>query len=278
MEDSSRNEDSQLQKNNQRDKDEKKNANDKYYVHTKRPLLMGGADDDDEKQKCHKKKRKCIDLSDVPPQLPILKSQCKSVYYNKSRNKWKARISLDGKQHHIGTYDNEEEAAVDYARAVFKYEEGKVNARINLTDHIPPSSKNYQGVCFNQTKNKWMALVTIDGKNHCIGYYDNEGEAAIGYSRAIVKCRVDKQLKMSQKKTQQKFIDLTDVPPQLPILKHHDKGGSSKYQCVFFNKATKKWQAQIVLDGKKHSIGCYDNEEEAAVDYARAVHKYRHQK
>eukprot|EP00985_Skeletonema_marinoi_P020177 scaffold11861_cov187-Skeletonema_marinoi.AAC.1 len=215
-EDSNRNEDSRLQKNNQRDKDEKKNANDKYDVNTKRPLLTGGADDDERSRSATRRSENRGGSS-----------KYEGVYFNKSRNKWKARISLDGKQHHIGTYDNEEEADVDYARAVFKYEEGKVNARIDLTDHIPPSSKKYQGVYFNQTKNKWIGLVTIDGKNHCIGYYDNEGEAAIGYSRAIVKCRVDKQLKMSQKKTQQKFIDLTDVPPQLPILKRHDKGGSS---------------------------------------------------
>eukprot|EP00985_Skeletonema_marinoi_P033209 scaffold40726_cov117-Skeletonema_marinoi.AAC.1 len=138
-----------------------------------------------------------------------------STYFNKSKNKkWTAQIMIDGKQQNIGNYDNEEQAAVDYARALFKYRAGESrgNARIDLTDHIAPSSKNYQGVCFNQTKNKWMALVTINGKNHCIGCYDNEGDAAIGYSRAIVKCRVDK-LKISQKKTQQKFIDLTDVPP-----------------------------------------------------------------
>lgn len=28
---------------------------------------------------------------------------------------------IDGKQHYIGSYENEEEAAIDYARAVFKY-------------------------------------------------------------------------------------------------------------------------------------------------------------
>jgi len=28
---------------------------------------------------------------------------------------------MDGKRHYIGYYENEEEAAIDYARAVFKY-------------------------------------------------------------------------------------------------------------------------------------------------------------
>eukprot|EP00984_Skeletonema_dohrnii_P009856 scaffold3797_cov91-Skeletonema_dohrnii-CCMP3373.AAC.11 len=47
-------------------------------------------------------------------------------------------------------------------------------------------------------------------------------------------------------------IDLRDVPPQAPILKVTQGQGASKYQGV-----------------------SYDNEEEAAVDYARAEYKYR---
>jgi hypothetical protein len=71
-----------------------------------------------------------------------------------------------------------------------------------------------------------------------------------------------------------KFIDLTDVPPQPPILKSSSKNGTSKYEGVFFNKASTKWQARISVDGNRHYIGYYDNEEEAAIDYARAVSKY----
>ena len=39
-------------------------------------------------------------------------------------NKWQATITVKGKQRFIGYYDDEEEAAVDYARAVFKYKGG----------------------------------------------------------------------------------------------------------------------------------------------------------
>jgi hypothetical protein len=30
-----------------------------------------------------------------------------------------------------------------------------------------------------------------------------------------------------------------------------------------------------MIDGKVRQIGCYENEEEAAIDYARAVVKYK---
>ena len=66
-----------------------------------------------------------IDLSDVPRQQPIPKSigrikegssKYVGVYFNKQMNKWKAQIQIDYKQHHIGIYESEEEAAIDYAR------------------------------------------------------------------------------------------------------------------------------------------------------------------
>jgi hypothetical protein len=240
-----------------------------------------------------KKRPKFIDLTDVPPQSPIIKSSSKDgtskytgVCFNKASKKWVANISVDGKQHGIGCYDNEEEAAIDYARAVSKYggpvttprKGGKKVKRkfIDLTD-VPPqppilksSSKDgaskYLGICFDKEKSEWVARISVDGKRHYIGVYDNEEEAAIDYARAVSKYKGGKEVKP-------KFIDLTDVPPQSPILSSKD--GTSKYEGVFFNKASNKWQAQISFDGKRRYIGVYDNEEEAAGDYARAVLKYK---
>ncbi|KAK1733403.1 hypothetical protein QTG54_015962 [Skeletonema marinoi] len=73
--------------------------------------------------------KKCIDLSDVPPQLPIKSSRkngsskYQGVSFDKGWNKWRARIKIDGKSKFIGSYDSEEKAAIDYARAKFKYKE-----------------------------------------------------------------------------------------------------------------------------------------------------------
>ena len=74
-------------------------------------------------------------------------------------------------------------------------------------------------------------------------------------------------------------VDLSDVPPQPPIPKSdgHIKEGSSKYAGVTYSGGN-KWRAQITIDGKQRHIGCYENEEEAAIDYARAVFKYKRAK
>ena len=71
-------------------------------------------------------------------------------------------------------------------------------------------------------------------------------------------------------------IDLSDVPqlPPLPKNKGQVKEGASKYNGVYFHKASKKWLAQIKIEGKIHHIGYYENEEEAGIDFARALFKY----
>ncbi len=254
----------------------------------KRPLLTSDAFDTSEKTK-RLKGSKFIDLTDVPPQLPILKSKGKGgaskyigVCFDKSvntKNKWKTQIRIDGKKYDIGAYDNEEEAAVDYARAVFKYKgERQMQTVIDLTDvpqqvPIMSSKKNcssaYEGVYLHKATNKWKVQISIDGRQHYIGYYDNEEEAAVDYARAVFKYRPEDSQK--QKRT---VVDLTDVPQQVPIMSSK-KNCSSAYEGVSFDKAKNKWRATIVIDGKATYIGGYQNEEEAAVDYARAVFKYR---
>ncbi len=74
-------------------------------------------------------------------------------------------------------------------------------------------------------------------------------------------------------------IDLTGIPPQpaIPKCSGRVKDGASEYTGVGFHKQVVKWQAQIVIDAKKYNVGYYDNDGEAAVDYARALFKNRGQ-
>eukprot|EP00984_Skeletonema_dohrnii_P021544 scaffold10796_cov102-Skeletonema_dohrnii-CCMP3373.AAC.1 len=67
-----------------------------------------------------------VDLTGVPPQSPIPKSEGRikdgaskytGVSFNKAMNKWQAKIHIDGKARFIGSYEKDDKAAVDYARA-----------------------------------------------------------------------------------------------------------------------------------------------------------------
>ena len=272
-----------------------------------------------EVKKLQRAERFVIDLSDVPPQPPIPKckgegaSKYKGVSFDKPHNKWKARINIDGKQHHIGLYDDEEEAAINYARAFFKYKGQDVvdKARepnkltpaienssgpepgpsidIDLSDvppqlPIPKRARNmkegasqYAGAYFDKANNKWKAKIMIDGKQHHIGLYENEKEAAIDYARALFKYRGQQALdKARERKSSAPAIDLNDVPPQ-PLIHKLKWFGGSKYAGVSFKKSRNKWDASIMIMGKNRHIGYYEIEEEAAADYARAAFKYKGQ-
>lgn len=49
------------------------------------------------------------------------------------------------------------------------------------------------------------------------------------------------------------------------------KGGSSRFKGVYWNKAKRKWRAQIKFGGKEHNLGNFSSEEDAAVAYDRAA-------
>eukprot|EP00984_Skeletonema_dohrnii_P025863 scaffold15073_cov110-Skeletonema_dohrnii-CCMP3373.AAC.1 len=249
-------------------------------------------------KKCKEVDAFVLDLTDVPPQPPIPKSaghikeggsKYKGVYFNKQTNKWRVQIDIKGKNRTIGYYENEEEAAADYARAVFKYKnQAALGKAFDLTDvppqspipkragHMKEGSSKYIGVSFGKKSKKWHAKISIDGKKRYVGSYENEEEAGSDYARAVFKYKG--QAALGKAREQDSFIiDLSYVPPQPPIPKSCGcaiKEGASKYTGVHFNKQTNKWHALIMIDGKSLFIGSYDNEEAAAVDYARAEFKY----
>ena len=273
----------------------------------KRPLPSSSVADSNsnDNERVEKKRKRphafVFDLSDVPPQPPIPKSsrrvkkgtsKYQGVCFNKAASKWSAQLMVEGKPRCIGLYSDEEEAAVDYARAVFKYKggtQGKDNSFVMDLSDVPPQppipksasyikegASKYQGVCFNKRMNKWYAQISIEEKPRFIGYYDDEEEAAVDYARALFKYKPAGE-EIVKQQANSFVIDLSDVPPQPPIPKRkgYIKEGAAKYQGVTFNKAANKWQAKISIEGKQQYIGSYTSEEEAAVDYARAVFKYR---
>ena len=156
-----------------------------------------------------------IDLSDVPHKPPILKNDLSSAgYFDNSRNrpiknnsskytgvyyqgisKWKAQIMVDKSVRSIGYYDTEEAAAIDYARAAFKYKRTKLNNNIygglDLSN-IPEqqslitnanSKSGYKGV--KKMRDKWQArIVNLNGKYNTLGTFDSALEAAGIYARA----------------------------------------------------------------------------------------------
>jgi hypothetical protein len=138
------------------------------------------------------------ELKVVPPQPLILKnglmrskkgsSRYTGVYFEKAAKKWRAQIMIEGKVRMIGKYENEEDAAADYARAAFRYKKAKQQKEYGGLDlsGIPDqelirnekAQSGYRGV--KRNKKRWEAR--INNKN--LGTYDSKEEAAAVYARA----------------------------------------------------------------------------------------------
>ena len=143
-------------------------------------------------------------LREVTPQQNIFNRKRKSTAQGSrykgvgpKGDKWIAAIGYQGKNLHIGIYDDELEAAQAYdAAALTLYGEF---ARINgLLESVPPgfvlrsrnspiistNTSGYRGIY--KLGKRWIARIEVDGKCVSLGGFSNPEEAARAYDRAAI--------------------------------------------------------------------------------------------
>jgi hypothetical protein len=207
--------------------------------------------------------------------------------------RWHSRIRYDSTQHHLGTFDTKQEAALAYDREarqcgkekLLNYESIKAaeDAAVqSQAEHIlvhemcagpkprPPSG--FYGVCAD--RKRWRAKINYDGKVHHLGSFDTKQEAALAYDREARQCGEDKLLNYESIKAaedaavqaQAEHILVHDMcasplqPKPLPL-------PASGFYGVSANG--KRWQAKITYNRMQHNLGTFDTKQEAALAYDR---------
>jgi hypothetical protein len=59
-----------------------------------------------------------------------------------------------------------------------------------------------------------------------------------------------------------------------PVTNQQNHFNQTKAKGYYWNQKLNKWIAQIMLNGKKIHLGCFDNEEDARAAYLEAKEKY----
>jgi hypothetical protein len=198
-------------------------------------------------------------------------STYRGVYWNKGRGKqWVAQIKYDGKQHQLGYFEDEEEAARAYDRVArahkgekaqlnfpTKKEQAAEKAKQQRWITCGEAGSKYRGVHWHKRNGKWRATIRYDGKVHHLGCFEDDEVAARAYDRAARAHQGEK------------------AQLNFPAEGESGPAQSSKYRGVSWFKKNNKWQVQLYFDGKKHQLGYFEDEEDAARAYDRAARAHK---
>jgi hypothetical protein len=214
-------------------------------------------------------------------------SKYRGVSWCKRRRNWLAVIRHTGKTHYIGCFDDEEEAARAYDRAARKHRGDKATLNFPAEGEkgvLDSKRSKYRGVYWDKSNSKWKAQIHQAGKRHSLGSFDDEEEAARAYDRAAkvhygdtatLNFKHHHEEERECKEEEEEAKKSGGRPSSRKEGSWLSSSQTSKYRGVYWNKRDSKWNAQICQAGKQHSLGCFNDEEEAARAYDRAARAHR---
>ena len=123
----------------------------------------------------------------------------------------------------------------------------RANASTCFRSNKGSFSSEYIGVDWHKKVSKWRTRIKHNGANVHLGYYDTEIEASNAYQEALSKVKDGS-------------FNSDDYKPKF----------TSECRGVTFHKATNKWQAQIMINGKRKYLGLFPTDTLAHQAYLKA--------
>jgi hypothetical protein len=143
------------------------------------------------------------------------------------------------------------------------------------------TTSEFVGVGWVKRDRKWVAQISHDGKNHHLGCFDDEHEAARAADTAARRLRGDNahggrsggqgkghwlrlnfptEGEMKRAKERGTLLTVEDRAAAAAS----ERQGPSEFVGVSWAKRERKWQARISHDGKTQRLGSFDDDREAA--------------
>lgn len=123
------------------------------------------------------------------------------------------------------------------------------------------SSSRFWGVVFDKHHNNWLVQLYVNSQCIKVGYFKKELDAAKAYNDYVIENNLDNHLNCFTEE-------------ELNTTRQYKKIKSSKYSGVSYIKSESKWQAYVMVNQKKISLGRFKIEEEAAKVYNQYIIKH----
>jgi hypothetical protein len=151
---------------------------------------------------------------------------------------------------------------------------------------------DYRGVRWENSR-RWFAQISHNGKFHRLGHFDDEQEAARAFDTAARRLRSQGEAHGGRSGTywhrlnfptaeEEAFAVQQGMPgsgaveeKSAVVTKAEAQGFRSDYLGVTWPKGRRQWNVTIKHNGKQHSLGHFDDEQEAARAYDTAARRLR---
>ena len=235
----------------------------------------------------------------------------KGVYKESRSGRWYAQISVHQGMYYLGAFDAEQDAALEYSKAVWKYRKQQQQVKASsssptatksvssssskqaemyggmdlsdIPDHLPLIASTahegqYAGV--TERRDRFQAMIYRDGKNRYLGTFDTAEQAAQIYARAAAYLQQQKQ--EHGKKVQEEDEPLVDIlsktsgaASKRSSTDKNKKGSSSSSSNKYNNKRKRLvMEEQEESDEEEHkSPKSKTNEDESDSDEEKPVAK-----
>ncbi|BAE05689.1 AP2/ERF family transcription factor [Staphylococcus haemolyticus] len=159
----------------------------------------------------------------------------KGVSWCKTKNKWRAYITIQKKRKHLGYFNYETQAAIAYNKAVLKFANGEgymnvlgKNNNVIEDEYKSPKFQNitrrtsgkFKGVRYHKRDKLYYSTLYINNKLFYIGANKNKDKAALMYNKSIQYIDSDAILNdVPMTDELKEFIDNWEIPERIKALK-----------------------------------------------------------
>lgn len=172
----------------------------------------------------------------------------KCVRWVKASKKWVATFKHKKCGIHVGTFDDDKQAAMVMN---YKCEELGIrwkNPGIGLAK--PPArdtSSRYKCVCWCKSRKQWKGVIYNKKKSYLVGYFQNEFEAGLAVN---FKCQE---------------LGIPEKNPNIFQTLLRTEGKKTDYECIHWDGHLKKWIADLAHGNETYHVGIFDDEKHAGM-------------